>query len=319
MPRFCWSAILLGCVRYRIKRHASDREKRSRDRSNRSSAQQRSWRSLPVLALTLFSVSAAESLNIGDQRELFVDGYLIDELKNARQVLHEPQPREKVLGVENPWEGIYSAYYTVLRDGQKFRMYYRGMPEAKHDLDTDVTCYADIIFTSSRGGDDFPRTFMEAFIRPGLDPRNWTSRANYAAHGFLSTGPNEISIYVSHNVGYPTSHIRRYTLRTDGFVSINGPYSGGELITKPLTFEGGKLTVNYSTSAAGGIRVALETPDHQPILGFTVEDCPEIIGDEIDHTVTWSAGNDVSALSGKPVRIQFLLKDADLFSLRFVP
>ena len=36
------------------------------------------------------------------------------------------------------------------------------------------------------------RTFMEALIRPGLDPRNWTSRANYAARGIVQTEPERI-------------------------------------------------------------------------------------------------------------------------------
>ena len=33
--------------------------------------------------------------------------------------------------------------------------------------------------------------------------------------------------------------------------------------------------------------------------------------------VTWKSGADVSALSGRPVRLRFELKDADLYSLRF--
>ena len=75
--------------------------------------------------------------------------------------------------------------------------------------------------------------------------------------------------------------------------------------------------MNYSSSAAGGLRVELQTPAGKPIDGFALGDCPEIIGDRIDAAVSWKSGPDVGALAGKPVRLRFVLKDADLYSLRF--
>jgi hypothetical protein len=54
-----------------------------------------------------------------------------------------------------------------------------------------------------------------------------------------------------------------------------------------------------------------------PVFGFTLEDGSEIIGDEIDRIVAWKQGSDVSRLAGRPVRLRFVMKDADLFSLRF--
>ena len=47
-------------------------------------------------------------------------------------------------------------------------------------------------------------------------------------------------------------------LRTDGFVSIQASYRGGELITKPLVFAGENLILNYTTSAAGSIRLEIQ-------------------------------------------------------------
>jgi hypothetical protein len=55
----------------------------------------------------------------------------------------------------------------------------------------------------------------------------------------------------------------------------------------------------------------------QPIAGFRMEECPAIYGDEIERRVTWNSGSDVSLLAGKPVRLRFRLKDADLYSFRF--
>jgi hypothetical protein len=175
----------------------------------------------------------------------------------------------------------------------------------------------DILLTTSRGGTDFKRTHLEAFIRPGTDLRNWTSRANYAARGMVQTGPEEMSIYIKHNSGYPTCHMKRYTIRPDGFVSVNAGYAGGEMITKPLTFKGDRLTINFSSSAGGGLRVELQDVDGKAIKGYTLADCPEIIGDKIERTVSWKGGADVSALAGKPIRIRFAIKDADLYSVKF--
>ena len=54
-----------------------------------------------------------------------------------------------------------------------------------------------------------------------------------------------------------------------------------------------------------------------PVPGFSLAECREIIGDEIERPVTWEGRPDLGQLSGKPVRLRFVMKDADLYSLRF--
>lgn len=455
-------------------------------------------------------LSATQPLDIGSWRELFVDGYLVDKLQGADLRLHQPQPQEIVFRFDQPWEGLYSGYVTILKDGDRYRMYYRGMPGAKHDFDTEVTCMAeskdgirwerpklglfevkgtkennvivtrhrichnfapfvdtnpdapadqrykalggvgqaglvafisadgthwrplqkeavfkypefafdsqnnafwsetetqyvlyfrvlpkrvrwiarttskdfvkwekpvvleasgtpmehlytnqivpypraphlyvgmpcrflpgrrvlspeemkaigtpqqflndstDVILVTTRGGSDFHR-WPEAFIRPGRDQQNWTSRANYPVRGIFVVG-DELWFYVQHHYGYPTNHLRRYTMRVDGFASVHAGYKGGEMISKPLVFKGNRLTLNFATAAAGSIRVELQTADGKPIPGYTLADCPEIIGDRIDSPVNWKSGADVSKLAGQPVRIRLVLKDADVYSLQF--
>lgn len=178
---------------------------------------------------------------------------------------------------------------------------------------------SDGVFMTSRDGVHWDRRFMEGFIRPGLDPYNWTQRSNMTAWGLVPTGPGEISLYHSEHYSHPTNRLRRSTLRTDGFVSINAPYAGGELLTKPLTFEGRELVINYSTSAVGSVQVEIQDAAGRPIEGFTLTQCPEIYGDEIERVVAWAGGSDVSALAGKPIRLRFVMKDADLYSIRFRP
>jgi hypothetical protein len=113
--------------------------------------------------------------------------------------------------------------------------------------------------------------------------------------------------------------LRRYTLRVDGFVSVQAPLSGGELITKPLIFDGGQLRVNFSASAAGSVRVELLRDQmNTPIEGFNLDDCIELLGDDLERTVRWSTGSDVSNLAGIPIRLRFVLRDADLYAFQFI-
>ena len=176
---------------------------------------------------------------------------------------------------------------------------------------------SDAVLMTSRGGNRYDRTFMEAFVRPGLDRRNWTSRCNYPACGVVQTGPEEMSLYVDRYNAQDSKYLERLTLRLDGFASLHAPYGGGAGLTRPLVFTGNRLTLNYSTSAAGCVRVGLLGPDGSAVPGFGIEDCDPLIGDEIDRTVTWSDRADVSALAGRPVCLRLELRDADVYSYRF--
>jgi hypothetical protein len=98
---------------------------------------------------------------------------------------------------------------------------------------------------------------------------------------------------------------------------VRGPYEGGEFLTKPLTFAGSQLEINFATSAAGGIRVEVQNASGEPVPGFALEDCVEQIGNEIDRIVTWKNGADLSRLAARPVRLRVALTDADLYAFRF--
>ena len=465
---------------------------------------------------------AASPIELGGRRELFVDDFLIDRLEGASLVMHAPRDEGIVLRFDRPWEGLFSGYATVIKDGYRYRLYYRGRPEGGADgSPIEVTCYAesldgihwvkpklrdtpshrgtnivlydaapathnfspfldrspkatpdarfkaiagtitsgllafasadgihwrklfdepvlrredvpfrymfdsqnvafwsdtedcyvcyfrvfqggvrriarttsddfrhwskpvlmeyrhrggdapiehlytnqthpyfraphiyvsvaarfvpgrrvisadearaigvhpryfgdtsDAILMTTRGGNTYQRTFLSSFIRPGIGARNWVSRTNYPGYHIVPTGPNEMSIYVNQDYAQPTAHLRRYSLRLDGFASVRAPYAGGTLVTKTFTFAGDTLELNFSTSAAGSIRVELQDEGGQPVPGFTLNDCVPLIGNEIARTVAWKGGKSLGQWRGKPVRLRFSLRDADLFSLRFRP
>jgi hypothetical protein len=478
-------------------------------------------RTHPTILFTVLAAAtaAAQSIDIGSRRELFLDHYLIEKLNAAKLEMQKPVDRGAVLKYDKPWEGAFSAYGTIIHDGPRYRFYYRGLPVAKTELKSGtVTCYAessdgirwtkpelglvevggskrnnviladpafssdfspfldtrpgvaaaerykalagtmrtglvafvsadgirwrklreepvfpatkqpsfdsqnlafwseserqyvayyrtfksfpglgrvrwitrstsedflhwttpqemsfgdappehlyvnqtgpyfraphiyvsiaarfwpgrralseeeiqqagilegyykdisDAVFFTSRGGTRYDRTFLESFVRPGLGPNHWASRTNYPILNVVQTSPAEISVYINRNYAQPTAQVHRYTLRLDGFAAVHAPYAGGEMITRPFTFQGKQLEINYSTSAAGFIRVELQDASGQPVAGYTLADAVEIVGDHLARKVTWKPGSDLFVLAGKAVRLRFAMKDADLYSMRF--
>jgi hypothetical protein len=177
---------------------------------------------------------------------------------------------------------------------------------------------SETVLMTSRDGKNWDRTFMEAFLRPGPDPDSWYGHmGRYFGAGVVPTGPAEMSVYFVEHYGRPSVHLRRGTLRIDGFVSVNALFSGGELVTRPLTFKGRELVINYASSVAGCVRVEIQDARSRPIDGYKLDESLPIYGDEIERVVSWQAGPDVSTLAGKPVRLRFAMKDADLYSIRF--
>jgi hypothetical protein len=463
-------------------------------------------RTLPAMALFALSAvaaaKAADVYDLGNQRELFVDRRQVESLTGGASLrLHAPRPAEVALKFDSPWDGEYSGYVTVFRDGDKVRMYYRGWkptdgeksglqvaclaessdgktftkPELglvefngskannivwghpshnftpfkdtrpgvpaderykaiqsykstggkgglmsyysadgvhwrqaadapvmtkgafdsqnlafwdanheeyrsyyriftnkiravalarssdfktwsdpqqidlgdstpEHFYTNATTAYfrapqyyfsfpkrfvpgrvgkegfkgvSDGVFMSSRDGLHFDRAFTEAFIRPGRDEQNWGDRSTMTAYGIVQTGPDEMSVYYSQHYRQATHHMRRGVLRLDGIASLHAGGEPGELVTKPLKFEGKTLSLNYATSAAGSVRIEIQDEAGSPIKGYTLDDAPEAFGDKIDAPYAWKQGTDVSKLAGRTVRLRFVVRDADLYSYRF--
>ena len=187
------------------------------------------------------------------------------------------------------------------------------------------TAMTDGMFMSSRDGQSF-NVWPESFIRPGLrDTGGWFYGDNYQSWGLVETAshiegaPNELSVYVTeaHEQMDLTERLRRHTIRIDGFVSVAARMDGGELLTHPLVFEGELLVLNFSSSAAGDIRVELQDANGYALDGFGLHDCDPVYGDDLARTVSWNGAADVSALVGQPVRLRFALRDADLYSIQF--
>ncbi len=447
-------------------------------------------------------VRADEPMDIGSRRELFVDNFLIDSMSgDVEQFVHEPQPKEVVLVTGESWEGNTCAYYTIFRDGDVYRMYYRGSHanEKLKGTHPEVTCYAEsrdgvnwtkpklglhewegskdnnIILVGSgthcfvafrddnpncsedarykgisRGGRsqkkglyafkspdgvrwspmqkepiitngafdsqnlafwdpqskkyiDYHRTFVDGVraimmcmsddylkwtepvllkfpntpkqhlytnairtyeraphirigfptryipngsqvepvfmsSRDGLTFKRWAkpviprtapkdrdgNRSNYMANALVQLPGDDRHYSVYGTEAYyagPDSRLRRFVYRVDGFVSLQADKGGGQVVTKPVTFKGNELEVNFTTSDGGVVRVELLDEKGKPIDGFSFAECQPLSGDSIDMNVKWKATKNseksLSDLAGKTVQIRFQLKDANLYSFRF--
>ena len=86
-----------------------------------------------------------DPIDIGTRRELLVDDHLIEKIVGARLVLHKPTQRDVAIVCDAPWEGNTCCYPTVFRDGDLYRMYYRGshFDEKTEKMNHQVVCYAE--------------------------------------------------------------------------------------------------------------------------------------------------------------------------------
>jgi len=193
----------------------------------------------------------------------------------------------------------------------------RILPERGHST--------DIVLMSSRDGRTFDRVFKQAFIRPAPTPESWRNRGNYAALNVFPLRDHRPGIEAEHwRYKFPMDmgiivRDRVYRLPVDGFASIHAAYGAGEMLTRPLLFSGSELRLNYQTSAGGGVGVEIQDEHGQVIPGYAIADMKEELrGDVRGQAVLWKQGSDVGKLAGRPIRLRFVLRDADLYAIRFV-
>ncbi len=228
-----------------------------------------------------------------------------------------PNRHRTVNGDAAPAEHFYTSATTPCPGAPHYYFSFpmRFLPDRKASSPIPDPGTSDAVFLSSRDGVNWDRVFLEAWVRPGLDPRNWTHRNNMTACGIVQTSSSEFSMYISEHYAWPDNQLRRLSIRKNGFASMHANANGGEFTTRPLKFSGSKLFVNYSTSAAGSLQAEILGEDGRPLPGFSAADMTPIYGDDVDGPVQWKSN--LSALGGRTVRLRFMLRDADLFALQF--
>ena len=84
---------------------------------------------------------AGDAVSMKNRRELFLDDFVLREVAGLEYRLGVPLTAGTALKLDQPWEGRWGAYISVVSNGQKFQMYYRGGFGAPKN--EDITCYAE--------------------------------------------------------------------------------------------------------------------------------------------------------------------------------
>lgn len=175
----------------------------------------------------------------------------------------------------------------------------------------------DCLFMCSRDGQDFFR-YDEAFMRPGPErTTGWVYGSCYPARCMIETpsaigAADEYSIYVATGQWIDRPAIlERYVIRQDGFASRHAAYRHQKVVTKELVFSGKEMLVNFATSARGMMRIFL----HAKGLKEPLATC-WMFGDQVDRPASFPKGQ-LAKWAGKPVTLEFVMSDADLYSFRF--
>ncbi|MFN9372014.1 MAG: hypothetical protein ACK6D3_09060 [Planctomycetaceae bacterium] len=168
----------------------------------------------------------------------------------------------------------------------------------------------------------------EPFIGLGPEGR-FDSRSLYPGVGYAAVGDELWFYYSAYNCTHIESldgdrpfekylgTITRATLRRDGFVAARARHSGGELRTHPITFTGDQLELNIDCSAGGFANVELQTPEGEPLPGFSLADGDRIYHNNPRKIVSWKGLSDLSSVAGRVVRLKIQLRDSKLYALQF--
>ena len=181
-----------------------------------------------------------------------------------------------------------------------------------------ASVYTDTGFATSRDGQSF-EMWPEAVVEPPED--GWFYSFGFTALNLfeIPSEPDEWSLYIlDHGAWFGDGvTFNRFSIRKDGFVSASATSEGGSFVTKPIIFDGERLKINFETSGTGSIQIEIQDIDGNPIPGFTLAECPSLFGDSIDYVVEWNSSALLSDLAGTPIRLHFVLTDADLYAFQF--
>jgi hypothetical protein len=120
--------------------------------------------------------------------------------------------------------------------------------------------------------------------RPKLDVVSGTNRVVAQRDEFRRDG---VSVWLAHNTKRLDERFKML------FANVNAPE--GELRAEALDLDG------------------------TPIEPFTLQNCRPLSCDTTLHQITWQDGDDLSALSGKPIRLRFRLTNGKLFAFWISP
>ena len=174
----------------------------------------------------------------------------------------------------------------------------------------------------SRDGFHWDRSNREVFIGATQRDGDWDrGYIRPAGGGCLVVGDRLFFYYSGFSGVSPRGERHMYAggsthlafLRRDGFASMDAGPEGGMLTTRPVIFNGQHLFVNAEASR-GELRVEVLDERGRAIESLSLANCIPVARDSTLASVTWGNENDLSAVSGRPVRFRFRLVNGRLYS-----
>lgn len=113
------------------------------------------------------------------------------------------------------------------------------------------------------------------------------------------------------------SEVFRAVQRLDGFVSIDAPYSGGELTTVPLIRRGKNLSLNMDAGATGHVKVEIQNENGNALAGYGLSEADTIRGNHLEKKAKWRGRSVLDIPVDKPIRLRFAMRNCKLYAFQF--
>lgn len=176
----------------------------------------------------------------------------------------------------------------------------------------------EVLIGYSRDGFHWHRPDRRPFLGVNELPGAWNWGNIQSVGGGCAVVGDELYFYVSGRErneiswdGYMSTGLA--TLRRDGFASLGADSQGGTITTRPVKFDGKYLFVNVSTEG-GTLRAEILDENGAVIEPYSLQNSVPISEDSTLVRVEWAGTNDLSEISGQPVRFRFSLTGGSIFS-----
>ncbi len=154
------------------------------------------------------------------------------------------------------------------------------------------------------------------------DPQAWNYGNVQSAGGCCLVVGDKLYFYAGGTKwgagSFDPNHTGLAILRRDGFSSLDAGETAGSVTTRLLRFSGAHLFVNVA-AAKGTLRAEVLNEQGQPIAPFTADNCEPVSSDSTKILVKWKGAEDLSALTGQPVRFRFHVKNGSLYAFWVSP
>ncbi len=225
--------------------------------------------------------------------------------------IHAPDARDKGMlefygmGGMHMRGGLHIGLVRVLRD------------DLPCDKDGPIDGIGYTALATSRDGVTWNR-FREPFLDRNPEPGSWDHAMTWMSMA-VPVG-DEVYFYYG---GYARGHkiepkterqIGLARMKRDRYVALVPTSSQGKMVTKPFILPGGSLTLNADASR-GEVRVRLLGASGSPSKALGTPEAKPIAGDHLAAQVRWQAS--LQKLRGKAVRLEFTVRNAELYGFEF--